>query len=53
MDEWNAWRTRVRARREAEGIVVPSAAPVETGGDKEEVQEWVEELIETIEEVLD
>jgi len=53
VDEWNAWRARIQGQREAEGLIIPSAAPVESGGDKEEVQEWVEELIETIEEVLD
>ncbi len=53
VDEWNAWRARIQGQREVEGIIIPSAAPVESGGDKEEVQEWVEELIETIEEVLD
>ncbi|KAF8337904.1 translation initiation factor eIF-3b [Cantharellus anzutake] len=53
VDEWNAWRARVEAQREAEGIVVPVAPSAGTSEDKEEVQEWVEELIETIEEVLD
>jgi len=31
VDEWNAWRARIRGQREEEGIITPSAAPkVET-----------------------
>ena len=53
VDEWNAWRARVRRDREAEGLVDAGNGASDSPEEKEEVQEWIEELVETIEEVLD
>lgn len=50
VDEWNAWRLKVRKQREEAGYAPAQEEKIE---EKEEVKEWVEELIETIEEVVE
>jgi translation initiation factor 3 subunit B len=49
IDEWNAWRLKIRKQREEAGY----STAEEKVEEKEEVKEWVEELIDTIEEVVE
>jgi len=53
VDEWNAWRSRIKRDREAEGLIDAGNSDPNSPEEKEEVQEWIEELIEIVEEVLD
>jgi translation initiation factor 3 subunit B len=50
VDEWNAWRTRCRG--EVAGTK-KKAGNVEQGKSKEEIEVWVEELIDEMEEIVD
>lgn len=49
VDEWNAWRVRV-AEEVAEARRVPAQKQDE---DKEEIEVWIDEVIEQIEEVVE
>ncbi|KZT70337.1 translation initiation factor eIF-3b [Daedalea quercina L-15889] len=54
VDEWNAWRTRVKAEMAEEqnrlGKKVESEADKQGEEEKEEIELWVDEVIEQIEE---
>lgn len=49
LDEWNAWRFKIRKQREEAGY----STAEEKVEEKEEVKEWVEELIDTVEEAVE
>jgi len=47
VDEWNAWRVRVAEERHEE------LSSQEQEEDKEEIEVWIDEMIEQIEEVVE
>ncbi|KAI0253691.1 translation initiation factor eIF-3b [Lactifluus subvellereus] len=57
MDEWNAWRVRVAEEvaevRRARGKRGESPAHKQEEEDKEEIEVWIDEVIEQIEEVVE
>lgn len=53
MDEWNAWRIKVKKQQEEKGIVIARKSAQDAKAEKEEVKEWVEELIDVSEEVAE
>lgn len=52
VDEWNVWRSKVKKQQEERGMVCVAPSQ-DSKAEKEEIKEWVEELIETIEEVVE
>lgn len=57
VDEWNAWRVRVREDvaevRRARGKRDELPARKQEEEDKEEIEVWIDEVIEQIEEVVE
>ena len=54
VDEWNAWRARCRKElgddRRGKGTITTHGKNAD--GDKEEIEVWIEEVIEQTEEIL-
>jgi translation initiation factor 3 subunit B len=52
VDEWNAWRRRSREEVVALGGRLDRRSSQEEEEEKEEIEVWIEELIEEVEELV-